>query len=69
MARAGGVFPLFLWWAFSVARGVLPVVMSWLVSRCVCVCVLREATERVGVGEGAGRLYVLAFNVVPPCCC
>lgn len=33
LARAGGVFPLLLWWAFSVMRGVLPVVMSWLVSR------------------------------------
>ncbi|CAM9090944.1 unnamed protein product [Ectocarpus sp. 4 AP-2014] len=33
LARAGGGFPLLLWWAFSVMRGVLPVVMSWLVSR------------------------------------
>lgn len=33
LARAGGLFPLLLWWAFSVTRGVLPVVMSWLVSR------------------------------------
>lgn len=33
LARAGGFFPLLLWWSFSVARGVLPVVMSWLLSR------------------------------------
>lgn len=33
LVRAGGLFPLLLWWAFSVARGVLPVVMSYLVSR------------------------------------
>lgn len=32
LARVGGIFPLLLWWAFSVSRGVLPAVMAWLVS-------------------------------------
>lgn len=36
LARAGGALPLLLWWAFTVARGVLPVLMSWLVSRYCC---------------------------------
>lgn len=33
LTRAGGLFSLLLWWAFSVTRGVLPAVMSWQVSR------------------------------------
>lgn len=61
LARSGGGFPLVLWWAFTVARGVLPVLMSWLVFRylhVLLVCLVFDGT--VSGRKGCGFFRGLA---------